>query len=309
MMNTTQCDYNAVRMVGVVAESIGSITIVLEHILAIFLISKCRIVKKSVVILVINLCVIDIVTAFWGCFRAPLRQKRLDLVTLCKIDILLTTWSFNVSAFFVAAVAVERYVSVFWPMDYVHFVSKRKFVVVCWTIWISGFVVGFATLLIEFSYSEKDGCDLQMSHTDVFPWCLVLLRLICIFIIAFSYGKMYQKIASIGKIYNKSIKRGELRSIWKILFIAAPHLFLHLAYVMMFFIKPFLVTPTRAISIESHLTTIVMFLDSFIYVFRFKECRVNLYIYFCCFKRKTRQDNIRKRTLFYGPFLDGTPKK
>lgn len=299
---------NTVRLsvgtAGAVGEALGCLVIILEHAVAVFLISRCRIIKKSVVILIKNLCVIDILTASWGFIRAIVRQNLMDSINLCKMDVLLTTWSFNVSAFFVTAVAVERYASIFWPIEYVNFVSKQKFVMVCWILWLCGFSVGFVTLLFEFSYSKEDGCDIRMSLTEVFPWCLVLLRLLCICIIGFSYGKIYFKIVSMGQMYNKSIKRGELRSLWKILLIVAPHLLLHLTYITLFFVKPFLAMPTRAISFESFLTTVVMFLDSFIYVFRFRECRTNILIYFCCCKREIREKNVWKRTLFYGPFLD-----
>jgi hypothetical protein len=43
------------------------------------------------------------------------------------LDILLTTWVFNVSAFLVSAIAIDRYISVFLPMKYTSFVDKSVF--------------------------------------------------------------------------------------------------------------------------------------------------------------------------------------
>ena len=123
-MNNT--DTKGVNVSGVVVEICGSFFIVLEHVFAIFLISKCRIVQTSVKILVTNLCTIDIIAGFWGCIRATLRFYLTDERMLCMLDILLTTWVFNVSAFLVSAIAIDRYISVFFSNENVIKRSKEK---------------------------------------------------------------------------------------------------------------------------------------------------------------------------------------
>ena len=108
---------------------------------------------------------------------------------------------------------------------------------------------------------------------------------------------------SLGKIYNPDIKRRELRCVVKILLIATPHMILHIFYIAIFLLKPML-NPVKPLVIESWLTTAVILLDAWIYVFRFKESRMNLAIYICYFRKDYRDKCIMKRTLLYGTFLE-----
>lgn len=292
-----------VSVLGVVAEMSGSVFIVLEHVFAVFLISKCRNVQSSVKILVTNLCIIDIIAGAWGCSRGYLRLNLAMQKMLCMFDVLITTCIFTVSALLVSAIALDRYVSVFLPMRYTQIVTKRLIVIICTTLWTFAAVIAVLTLSIEFSFEEERGCEVRMSQVEVFPWIVVFIRLICICIIVFSYGQMYRKIVSFGKIYNAEIKNKELRSIVKILFIVTPHLLLHIIYISIFFLKPVL-NIKSALVIESVMTAVVILIDSFIYVFRFKECRLNITIYLCYCVKEFRNKQLKKRTLLYGTYLD-----
>jgi hypothetical protein len=300
--NMNNTDTKGVNVSGVVVEICGSFFIVLEHVFAIFLISKCRIVQTSVKILVTNLCTIDIIAGFWGCIRATLRFYLTDERMLCMLDILLTTWVFNVSAFLVSAIAIDRYISVFFPMKYTSIVDKSVFGIACFVMWSLGAVLSVVTLFIEFSYTKEKGCAIRMSQQEVFPWILVSLRFICICIIAYSYSRMYMKILSLGKRYA-GMKRIELRSIAKILLIVTPHLILHAFYIVMFLFQP-VFNIHKSLMYESLFTTAVIFVDTWIYVVRFKECRINMAIYLCYCRRGLCEENIKKRKLLYGTFLD-----
>lgn len=298
-MNHTDQSVNAV---GVVFEVCGSLFIVLEHLLAIFLILKCRIVQKAIKILVANLCVIDIIAGSWGCIRALLRFSTTDMRRMCMLDILFTTWIFNVSAFLVSAIAIDRYISVFFPMKYTLFVNKRLFTIICCVLWFLGATLATVTELCELQYTNERGCETRMSQQEVFPWILVLLRLFCICIMCYTYSLMYIKIVSLGKLYNDGIKRTEIRRIVKILLIVTPHLIVHFFYIIMFLLKPILLLK-NSLSYESLLNTSVMLIDTWIYVFRFKECRLNLAIYVCFFRKKSYEEYMKRRTLLYGTFL------
>lgn len=292
-----------VSVPGVVAEICGSVFIVLEHVFAAFLISKCKNVRITVKMLVTNLCMIDIIAGVWGCTRAYLRLDLAMAKMLCMLDVLITTGIFTVSAFLVSAIALDRYVSVFIPMRYTQIVTKRLILVVSSVLWIVGALIAILTLVTDLSFAEDEGCDVRMSQGDIFPWIVVLIRLLCICVIVFSYSRMYLKIISLGKIYNTGIKNKELRAIVKILLIVSPHLLLHISYICIFFLKP-LVNIKKVLIIESAATATVILLDSFIYVFRFKECRLNITIYFCYCMKEFRENQMKKRTLLYGTYLD-----
>lgn len=303
-MNDTNKIEGKQVLIGVISEILGSLVIVLQHAFAIFLISKCRIVQNSIKILVTNLCIIDIIAGVWGCIRALFRLSSTDEEMNCRMDILFTTCIFNVSAFLVSAIAIDRYISVFFPMKYIQHVTKHALTLVCWILWSIGALIAFTTMFMEFTYTEK-GCELRMSQKEIYPWFLIFLRVICISLMAFSYTSIYVKILSLEKIYSSGMKHGELRPIIKILLIVAPHLVLHVLYIILFVLKPIIKqTSTRALTIQSIFTTAVMFLDSIIYVFRFKECRLNISIYLCYCRKKFKDAQIQKRTLMYGTFLN-----
>ncbi|XP_052068288.1 olfactory receptor 867-like [Mytilus californianus] len=306
MNNNTEVD--EIRTIGgSLVEMFGSLFIVLEHAFAMFLISKCKNVQKSVKFLVSNLCIIDIIAGLWGFVRAHIRFHLIDKKITCMLDVLFTTCVLNVSALLVSAIAIDRYTSVFRPMTYTQIVNKRVLATACCVFWTLGAVIAVIALYSEFAYTDDIGCELRMSQQEVFPWLLVLLRVVCIFIITFSYSRMYSKIVSLGKVYSSEIKRRELRSIAKILLIVSPHLILHISYVFIFFLKPIL-NIKNAISIISLIYTIIILLDALIYVFRFKECRINMAIYMCFCRKEYRDRKIKKRTLLYGTFLDENPQ-
>ncbi|VDI26656.1 olfactory receptor 2M4-like [Mytilus galloprovincialis] len=306
MINNT--DVEEIRTItGSLVEMFGSLFIVLEHAFAMFLISKCKNVQKSVKILVSNLCIIDIIAGLWGFVRAQFRFHMIDKKITCMLDVLFTTCVLNVSALLVSAIAIDRYTSVFRPMTYTQIVNKRVLATVCCVFWALGAIIAVIALYSEFAYTDDIGCELRMSQKEVFPWLLVVLRVVCIFIITFTYSRMYAKIVSLGKVYSSEIKRRELRSIAKILIIVSPHLILHTCYVFIFFLKPVLKIQ-NAISTISLIYTSIILLDALIYVFRFKECRINMAIYLCCCRKEYRDRKIKQRTLLYGTFLDGNPQ-
>ncbi|CAC5365902.1 unnamed protein product [Mytilus coruscus] len=306
MNNNTEVD--EIRTIGgSLFEMFGSLFIVLEHAFAMFLISKCKNVQKSVKFLVSNLCIIDIIAGLWGFVRAQFRFHLIDKKITCMLDVLFTTCVLNVSALLVSAIAIDRYTSVFRPMTYTQIVNKRVLATTCCVFWTLGAIIAVIALYSEFAYTDDIGCELRMSQQEVFPWLLVVLRVVCIFIITFSYSRMYSKIVSLGKVYSSEIKRRELRSIAKILLIVSPHLILHISYVFIFFLKPVL-NIKYAISIISLIYTTIILLDALIYVFRFKECRINMAIYICFCRKEYRERKIKKRTLLYGTFLDENPQ-
>lgn len=290
----------------ILSEKLLSLLIVIGHIVAISLIRQCRLVPMSVIMLIMNLCAIDIIAGIWGAIRFSL-QSVIEYKMFCDIEIFTMTALYNISALLVTCIALDRFCSIFYPMRYTYHVTKSLYRTICLFTWSFGIVLSTMVIVSDLSViSSARYCTINMNYQYVIPWLLFTVRFSCIVILCFAYVKIYIKSREISKLYYSGTNSSENKTLIKVIFIVVPHITVHLFNVTLFFLGSWVILDNGPMY-ESTLFVLAIVVDMWVYVIRFEECRLHLMIKFWCWHIKRKEVYLERLKHLQVSFLASCP--
>ena len=302
--NTELSDIHSAYII--LSEGLLSLFIVIGHIVAISLIRQCRLVPMSVIMLIMNLCVIDITAGIWGAIRLSLKSI-IENKMFCDIEIFVLTTLYNISVLLVTFIALDRFCSLFYPMRYTYHVTKSLYRTVCLFTWSFGIVLSTMVIVSDLSdISSAQYCTINLNYQYVIPWLLFTVRFTCIVILCFAYVKIYIKSREISKLYYHGKHSSENKTLIKVIFIVVPHITVHLFNVTLFFLGSWVILEDGQFY-ESHLFTLAIVVDMWVYVIRFEECRLHFMIKFWFWNIKRKQVYEKRLKHLQVSFLTSCP--
>ncbi|XP_052672784.1 melanocortin receptor 5-like [Crassostrea angulata] len=273
------------------------------NVLGFFVLMKCKKLPLQIKVLSINMIVPDFLLgsatgiAYGIQYVYPLSTGG---AAICHaiFDTLTTLSILNITAF-----GVDRFLSLKFALKYQIYTTKERMIAMCVIMWL---------------FSITSAVMIQLLKSNKALLFKIIIRSVFLSIYVFSY----LMILHMYRIHNKKIN--DLQSLSasriihdqmifsrKIVLITGPHFVLYILaiiiHVIMCFATDIPIWHMEMVVLGITVTTI--FINPILYIWRFRECRIQLLLMICICNRTRREKLLTERNILYQPFLEVQPKE
>jgi len=269
------------------------------NVVATFALYKSKSIVVQIRMFSLQLTCIEII---FGVYLSTLQiLKMADVHTPCRLRWYLHWVIFLTRGITIAFLSLDRFFCIYFSMQYVQYVSRRFVFVVCLIAWIVSFCV-CAQMFILVPDMEQYNCE-DVRKTKNIEFTIVSFFL-CLVAVIVSYVGIYFNV----KKHERQLGNVAYQSTMKILVIVLVFFITILPgyiYNVFIWISPEMFYDTRTIRKVCQATVCLGSLATpFLYVLRFKVCRMQLIKSFCCLCKSRQDENERQLKLLQAPYLE-----
>ena len=255
---------------------------------------RCKHMCVQIRILAMNLAISD-VNAGLVCFYTTIVRY---IPRTCFTHFLQTIWMSStvyVTILTVTAMAVDRLFATYWAMKYLTFMTSTKIKLVCLFLWVISLVL--ATSAVIFGNLDCYGDDIQSSDGRIaylfFICCVIMLSsYIGIFRNVLMHLRAEKNLNLPMNAYRKTRLTSVIKVTTIVIFFIVNYTPLML-YIIIDMIKPNLFTGINSfLTISIGMAVLNCFINPFLYVWRFEQCRQEV-VAMLCFLNKKKITKIR----------------
>ncbi|XP_061165051.1 melanocortin receptor 5-like [Saccostrea echinata] len=282
--------------------SIAYLVAALGNVLGFFVLIKCKKLPLQIKVLSINMTVPDFLLgsatgiAYGFQYAYPIAKEG-EVICHAIFDTLTTLSILNITAF-----GVDRFLSLKFALKYQLYTTKERMVAICVGLWI--FSIASAVIIQLF---KSDALLFKIVLRSVFLSLYVFSYLMILSI----YRKHNREINDLQSLSASRIIHDQMVFSRKIVLITGPHFLLYLlaiiVHVFMFFKENIGISQMELVVLS--ITLITIFINPILYIWRFRECRIQLLLMLCICSRTRHENLMKERNILYQPFLEVQPKE
>ncbi|XP_062608514.1 melanocortin receptor 5-like [Saccostrea cucullata] len=282
--------------------SITYLVAALGNVLGFFVLIKCKKLPLQIKVLSINMTVPDFLLgsatgiAYGFQYAYPIAKEG-EAICHAIFDILTTLSILNITAF-----GVDRFLSLKFALKYQLYTTKERMVAVCVGLWIFSIVSAVIIQLFK-----SDALLFKIVLRSVFLSLYVFSYLMILSI----YRKHNREINDLQSLSASRIIHDQMVFSRKIVLITGPHFLLYLLAIVVHVIMCFKenVEILQMELVVLGITLITIFINPILYIWRFRECRIQLLLMLCICNRRRHENLLKERNILYQPFLEVQPKE
>lgn len=272
------------------------------NVLGFFVLIRCKKLPLQIKVLSINMTVPDFLLgsatgiAYGIQYVYPLSDEGAG-VCHAIFDTLTTLSILNITAF-----GVDRYLSLKFALKYQIYTTKERMIAVCVAMWIFSIVSAVMIQLLQ-----SDALLFKIIIRSVFLSLYVFSYLM----ILYMYRKHNRGINDLQSLSASRIIHDQMIFCRKIVLITGPHFVLYLLAIVVHVVMCFKenVPVWQMEMVVLSITVITIFINPILYIWRFRECRIQLLLMLCVCNRARQENLLKERNILYQPYLEVQPKE
>lgn len=285
--------------------------------LALIILFKCKKMNYQIKLMSTNLAVTDLVaglTILGDSVLAPALPEG-----LCRPLLYLYSLSVIASFLTITGMLVDRFVSLYYPFQYNYFFRRERWPAILAGIWLAGIVLtlvnyydGFAVYEVRSTFICANSVMVGKSGLAIVTVIFCLLVIVNSLLYLFMYIKIYKmsQLTIIFPYQQRSLK-SHSKILFKLSAITGSFMCLYLPQILLNVVGLFITAAPSMqrtfLTMQSFAGFLILFnsfINPFLYVWWFTECRYTFLMMVCrCNKKRWKQyENYKKQ--FYVSFLD-----
>ncbi|XP_048775303.2 melanocortin receptor 5-like [Ostrea edulis] len=282
--------------------SVSYLVAALGNVLGFFVLIKCKKLPLQIKVLSINMTVPDFLLgsatgiAYGVQYVYPISKEG---ESICHVifDTLTTLSILNITAF-----GIDRFLSLQFALKYQIYTTTERMITICVGLWIFSII---SAVVIQIFKSESLLFKIILRSVFLTMYVCSYLKILSI------YRKHNREINDLQSLSASRIIHDQMVFSRKVVLITGPHFVLYLlaiiVHVVMYFKQDVAIWKMELITLSVTLVTI--FINPMLYIWRFRECRIQLLLMLCVCDRSRHENLLKERNILYQPFLEVQPKE